>query len=212
MLLNDDHWSYLEWFEKFYRNKSDKCKKINLLTQEPSLHSCLRTPMLGENWELAATSQDPPPPQPPDIQRIELMMAMIRGTAHSRVSRGLIAERIRWWTSHDQDELVVKMNFLFWQAAMSWFSCFELSFIVWPGWPWVTMVGGSEQCRACQENIYWLQAGAGHRAGCKSFLRFMASDTDSHETQSVNIFQQWMDTSHSQLLQLHPWHSEVEIF
>ena len=124
----------------------------------------------------------------------------------------LIAERIRWWTSHDQDELVVKMNFLFWQAAMSWFSCFELSFIVWPGWPWVTMVGGSEQCRACQENIYWLQAGAGHRAGCKSFLRFMASDTDSHETQSVNIFQQWMDTSHSQLLQLHPWHSEVEIF
>ena len=127
MLLNDDHWSYLEWFEKFFRNKSDKCKKINLLTQEPSLHSCLRTPILGEYWELAATSQDPPPPQPPDIQRIELMMAMIRGTAHSRVSRGLIAERIRWWTSHDQDELVVKMNFLFSCLA----SCNVLVFMLW---------------------------------------------------------------------------------
>ena len=127
----------------------------------------------------------------------------------------LIAERIRWWTSHDQDELVVKMNFLFSCLA----SCNVLVFMLWIILHCVTRVtmgdhGGwiRAQCRACQENIYWLQAGAGHRAGCKSFLRFMASDTDSHETESVNIFQQWMDTSHSQLLQLHPWHSEVEIF
>ena len=210
-----------------------------LLTQE-SLHSCLSTPMLwlngGEVWPAASHG---PGTGPPDIQRgqppMKSAQILARNLSCVKCLGDVGAGRPHMITSWHQRmklgwigcKVAALLNFLFWLA-----SCNVLVFMLWIilhcDWTqWTQWTQWTHTCQSIlsssapvspgvsltQENIYWpFQTGhySAQVVNVASDKRFMASDTDTHDShsrqseKSRNNFQLWRIVQ-SSLAHLPPW-------